>query len=276
MSISRTFRKLHGQAEGALIAFITGGDPSPELTPQIIEALIDGGADIIEIGIPFSDPIADGPTIQAADHRALNAGTTPQKIFDIVKEAKRKKTETPIVLLSYYNILFKMGLEAFMSKANGSGVDGVIVPDLPIEEAEEYRESAWEVGIDTIFLASPLTSERRLKDILESTRGFLYLVALLGVTGTRDQVSGFTVDAVKRIHLQTMRTIPLAVGFGISRPEHIRTVMDCGAEGAIVGSAFVNLIEENLAQPNRIAENVSELVMQLKTATKTSSNKNPS
>jgi tryptophan synthase alpha chain len=231
-----------------------------------LEALIEGGADLLEIGVPFSDPIADGPTIQAADHRALMAGTTPQTIFELVKEAKTR-SEVPVALLTYYNILYRMGVKKFVKKASEHGVDGLIIPDLPIEEADEYVENARKEGVDTIFLVSPLTSEIRLTDILSYTKGFLYLVSAFGVTGTREHVTKLTIDTVRRIHSHTVGTVPLAVGFGISKPEHVKTVSSCGAEGAIVGSAFVRIIEDNLGRPERMVENISELTRELKAST---------
>jgi len=266
LSISDTFRTLGKRGEGALIAYITGGDPTPKYTSKIVEALIEGGADILEIGVPFSDPIADGPAIQAADYRALKAGTTPQTIFNVVKEAK-SKSDVPIALLTYYNIPYKMGVKNFLKKASENGVDGLVIPDLPVEEAEEYREISWKEGVDTMFLATPSTSANRLIDILDYTRGFLYLVSVFGVTGARDQVAELTIESVKRVHPYTVGTVPLAVGFGISKPEHVKAVIDCGAEGAIVGSAFVNIVGDNLEKPKRIVENISVLAEKLKAAT---------
>ncbi|MEM2088445.1 MAG: tryptophan synthase subunit alpha [Thermoproteota archaeon] len=266
MSIDATFRELKKRDEGALIAYVTGGDPLPKYTSRIVEALVKGGADIVEIGIPFSDPIADGPTIQAADNRALNAGTTPYTIFDIVEETK-KKVDAPIVLLTYYNILFKMGVKNFLEKASKHGVDGLIVADLPIEEAGEYREAAEKQGVDTIFLATPSTPINRLTDILGFTSGFLYLVSVFGVTGAREQVAQLTTHTIKRIHPYTVKAVPLAVGFGISKPEHVSSVIACGAEGAIVGSAFVKIIENNLNNSAEFISKISMLAEKMKTAT---------
>ena len=266
MSISEVFRKLKKQGEGALIAYITGGDPALKYTLKIVEALIEGGADILEIGVPFSDPIADGSVIQAADCRALNAGTTPNTIFSIVKETK-KMADVPIALLTYYNILFRMGVRNFLERARENGVDGLIIPDLPIEEAKEYKEIAEKQGVDTIFLATPSTSVNRLAEILDSTTGFLYLVSVFGVTGVRDQMAELTTQTIKRIHPYTVEAIPLAVGFGISKPEHVKAVIGCGAEGAIVGSAFVKIVEDNLGKPSKIISDITTLAEKLKAAT---------
>lgn len=264
--ISDTFRELRKRSEGALIAFVIGGDPEPKFTSKILEALTEGGADILEIGVPFSDPIADGPTIQAADHRALMAGTTPETIFDLVREAKTR-SKVPIALLTYYNILYKMGVKKFAKKVSEHGVDGLIIPDLPIEEAEKYVQISRKEGVDTIFLATPLTSEPRLQAILSCTSGFLYLVSAFGVTGTREHVTKLTIDTIKRIHSCTIGRIPLAVGFGISKPNHVRTVLSHGVEGAIVGSAFVKIVEDNLNRPDRMVRDISELTKQLKATT---------
>lgn len=266
MSVDEAFRELGKKGEGALIAYVTGGDPTPKHTQKIVEALVNGGVDIIEIGVPFSDPIADGPIIQAADNRALEAGTTPYVLFDIIKKTKRT-IDVPIVLLTYYNILYKIGVKNFLDDASKHGVDGLIIPDLPIEEAEEYWEIAEKFGVNTIFLATPSTSIKRLTDILEFTSGFLYLVSLFGVTGIRDRIAQFTSQTIKKIHPYTVKSIPLAVGFGISKPEHVSSVICCGAEGAIVGSAFVRIIENNLNNSNRLIDDIAILARNLKAAT---------
>lgn len=267
MSISRVFNELEKHNEGALIAYVTGGDPSPKYTPRIVEALVEGGADIVEIGIPFSDPIADGPVIQASDVRALNAGTTPNTVFEIVREVK-KNVDVPIVILTYYNIIFRRGVGKFLENASKSGVDGVIVADLPVEEAEEYKSHAEKNGIDTIFLAAPSTSLSRLEKILRMASGFLYLVSVFGVTGMREQVAQLTIQTVRKMHPYTINRIPLAVGFGISKPEHVRSVISCGADGAIVGSAFVKLIEEEYGNFNSLLEELTAYAKIMKLATK--------
>ncbi|MBO3769349.1 MAG: tryptophan synthase subunit alpha [Thermoproteota archaeon] len=267
MSISERFQELKKQNEGALIAYVTGGDPSPKYTPKIVEALVKGGVDIVEIGIPFSDPIADGPVIQASDVRALNAGTTPNTVLNIVREVK-KTSEIPIVLLTYYNIIFRKGVGRFLEDASKSGVDGIIVADLPVEEAEEYKENAEKNGIDTIFLASPSTSSSRLEKILRMTSGFLYLISVFGVTGIREHVSQITIQTLKRLRHYTVNRIPLAVGFGISKPEHVKSIISYGADGAIVGSAFVKLIEEKYGDLTNILEALTSYAKSLKAATR--------
>jgi len=264
--IAKTFSRLKTRNEGALIAYVTAGDPDPVYTPRIVEALIEGGADIIELGIPFSDPIADGPTIQAATLRALKAGTTPKKVFKIVEEV-RNESDVPIVILTYYNPIFRMGLRRFFESAEASGVDGVIVPDLPVEEAYEYKEAAEAYGIDTIFLAAPSTSTERLRKILKYISGFLYLVSIFGVTGARDRLQDLTIKLIKKTLPITCRRVPLAVGFGISKPEHIKAIMRNGADAAIVGSRFVKIIERKRDKIEEMLKALHEYAYLLKEAT---------
>ena len=265
--IDETFARLRAENEAALIAYVTAGDPNARYTPKMVEALIEGGADIIELGIPYSDPIADGPTIQEASTRALRAGITPPHVMSIAKEI-RKKHGLPIVLLTYYNLVLKMGLNKFLNTAKASGVEGLVIPDLPFEEANAYRNAAKENQIDTIFLAAPSTSNERLNSIVDHTSGFLYLVGVYGVTGARTQMQDSTIKLVKQILPSTTGKVPLAVGFGISTPEHVRKVVAAGADGAIVGSAFVKAIEQNQKTPDKAAEKLRKMARSLKITTK--------
>jgi len=255
--IEKKFEELKDRGEGALISFITAGDPRPEMTKDFIKALIDGGTDIIELGVPFSDPIADGPTIQAASERALKAGTNPDKVFEIVKDV-RNDYDVPIVFLTYYNLLFKPGLENFVSKASKAGVDGILAADLSIEECVNFKNACDKNKIDTIFLAAPSTSVPRLNQIVEKTSGFLYLVALFGVTGARENVQELTIETVQKFKPHTENKIPLCVGFGISKPEHVKTLINAGADGIIVGSAFIKEIEKNLGDKKKIIKILEE------------------
>jgi len=264
--IAETFSKLRARNEGALIAYVTAGDPDPASTPRIVEALVEGGADIIELGIPFSDPIADGPTIQAATVRALKSGTTPKKVLQIVEEI-RDESNVPLVILTYYNPIFRMGLKKFFEYAQASRVNGVIVPDLPVEEANEYKEAAETYDMDTIFLAAPSTSTERLRKILEYTSGFLYLVSIFGVTGTRDELQDLTIRLIKKTLPVTCGSIPLAVGFGISKPEHVKAIIQNGADAAIVGSRFVRIIERKSNKVEEMLETLYEYAHLLKKAT---------
>jgi len=265
--IAKVFQKLKAQGDGALIGYVTGGDPKPEFTPRIAEALIKGGVDIVELGIPFSDPIADGLTIQAASVRALQAGTTPKMVLGIAGEVK-KKHSVPVVILTYFNPVFSMGLENFFRLAKSFGVDGVVVPDLPVEEAEAYREAARSCGVDTIFLAAPSTSNERLRKIVECTSGFLYVVSHFGVTGAREALEDSTVQLIRRFLPYTAGRVPLAVGFGVSKPEHAKAIIEAGADGVIVGSAFVNIVRKNQSDVGRMLEELEALARKLKEATK--------
>jgi tryptophan synthase alpha chain len=265
--LTKVFKRLKAQGDGALIGYVTAGDPKPELTPKIAEALVKGGVDIIELGMPFSDPIADGPTIQAASVRALQAGTTPKMVLGIAGEIKRKRG-VPVVILTYFNPVFRMGVENFFRLAKSFGVDGVVVPDLPVEEAEAYREAAETCGVDTIFLAAPSTSNNRLGKIVACTSGFLYVVSHFGVTGAREALEDSTVQLIKRITPFTQGKIPLAVGFGVSKPEHAKRIIEAGADGVIVGSAFVNIIQKRQNDVDRMLKELEVAACKLKNATR--------
>ena len=241
-AIEERLKDLKEKGEGALIAYVCGGDPTPEDTPRIVDALIRGGANMIELGIPFSDPIADGPTIQDASVRALRAGTTPTRVIEMAREVKEKHPDVPLALMTYYNPIYHMGTEKFINQARESEIDGIIVPDLPVEEADEYKRLADAYGMSTIFMVAPNTTEDRLETIIDNTTGFLYLVSTFGVTGTRETIQDHTLETLNRFLPLIDGRIPLAVGFGISKPEHVRTIIGCGADGAIVGSAFVETI----------------------------------
>ncbi len=267
--IEKTFSELRGRGEGGLIAYITAGYPELEDTLTIAGTLIQGGADIIELGIPFSDPIADGPTIQTATTKALQAGTTPRKVLEIAEEIKQRN-KTPLVILTYYNPIYRMGIENFFETAKASGISGVIVPDLPIEEAGEYRKTAVKYEVDTIFLAAPPTPTERLKRIVENTSGFLYLVSVYGVTGARQKIQDQTIKLIEKTLSITRGKTPLAVGFGISKPEHVKTVIHRGADAAIVGSQIIKIIEDKHKHNDdeEMLKTLKEYTKQLKKATK--------
>jgi tryptophan synthase alpha chain len=265
--ISKVFQKLKAQGDGALVGYVTGGDPEPRLTPKIAEALITGGVDVLELGIPFSDPIADGPTIQAASLRALQAGTTPKMVLDMAEEIK-KRHDIPIAVMTYYNPVYRMGLDKFFRLAGCSGVDGVIVADLPVEEAADYKKAAEAWGVDTIFLAAPSTSAERLQRIVECTSGFLYLVSHFGVTGAREAVERSTIQLIQRMLPFTRGRVPLAVGFGVSKPEHVKGIIEAGADGVIVGSAFVNIVSKRRGNTGEMLKELQETACGLKEAAK--------
>lgn len=265
-TIENVFTNLKAQGNGALIGYITAGDPDPKYTPKITEALIKGGVDILELGLPFSDPIADGPTIQEASLRALNARTTPRTVLELAKQI-RQNHDVPVVIMTYFNPVFRMGLKKFFSTAKDCKVDGVIVPDLPVEEADDYRKAAAEFGVDTIFLAAPSTTDDRLRRIVDCSSGFLYLVSRFGVTGVKSAVQDSTIQLLKRVLPFTRGRVPLAVGFGVSKPEHVKSIIGAGADGVIVGSAFVNVVSRNLLNSDEMLAEVEATARGLKQAT---------
>jgi tryptophan synthase alpha chain len=265
-AIAATFRELRQKNEGGLIAYVMAGDPTPTHTVKIADALIDGGVDMLELGIPFSDPIADGPTLQRAGVRALLAGTTPKKVFDIAGEIKRMH-DVPVIVMTYYNIVYQMGVESFCSAAAKSGVSGIIAPDLPVEEATLYKEVATRDGLDTIFLAVQSTSEARLEKLLNASSGFLYLISTNGVTGVRDIVQEESIAFIKRTASSTRGRVPLAVGFGLSLPSHVRQVIDNGANAAIIGSAFSRIVEQNLRDSDKMLKMLRQRAQTLKRGT---------
>jgi tryptophan synthase alpha chain len=234
--IDECFLRLRGRGEGALIIYLMAGDPDPERTLEYLLAAAEGGADLIELGVPFSDPVADGPTIQAAGIRALAAGTTPQHVFELVRKF-RGQSGIPLVLMGYYNPIFRLGEAEFIARSVEAGADGLIVPDLPLEEAGPVLEVAWAHDTSLILLATPESGDERIRRIAQKTRGFLYLVARYGTTGAREKLAEETGPLISRV--RSLTELPLAVGFGLSRPEHVRAVIQAGADGAVVGSKVV-------------------------------------
>ncbi len=237
--IKKVFEELKEKGEGALIGYLTLGDPDLESSGELFIAL-SKHADILEVGIPFSDPIADGPTIQAAMDRALAGGVTTNDAFKVVANLRAKGVVRPIVFMTYYNIVLQYGEDLFLQRCSECGVDGLLVSDVPIEESESLVSGCRKHGIDPIFLIAPTTPPERVRKIAAAGSGFLYLVSLLGVTGERESVAQKTIDVIKSAQ-RVVGGIPLAVGFGISRPEHVKQIIGAGAQGVVVGSAFVNL-----------------------------------
>ncbi len=225
----------------ALIAYITAGDPSPSRTPELVAALELGGADLIELGVPFSDPIADGPVIQRGAERALRAGTNVAKVLEIAREI-RKSSQIPLLLFTYLNPVLRYGLEKLARDAQNAGIDGCLLTDLSVEEAEPYVSAMRSAALDTVFLAAPTSTPERLKLVAKYSTGFVYLVSRTGVTGERESVSTAVAPLVRSMRERS--SLPLAVGFGISTPEQAREVAQI-ADGVVVGSAFVRLIEQN-------------------------------
>ena len=242
--IEETFTKLRSNNEKALITYIMAGDPDIDTTESLISAIERAGADIIELGVPFSDPIADGPTIQRASDRALKSRTTLKKVMSLVKKI-RKKAAVPIIVMTYYNIILQYGLKRFTDDAVRSGIDCAIIPDLPPEEAEEFIRYARAAGLDTVFLLAPTSTEERIKKVTSVSSGFVYYVSMTGITGARLSNLNEVKDKVSEIQKHT--NLPVAVGFGISRPEEARKISRW-ADGVIVGSALVRLIEDNIGK----------------------------
>lgn len=238
--IAETFQQLKARGEKALIPYLMAGDPAPQRDVAYFEALIQGGADLVEIGVPYSDPVADGPTIQAAGQRALDANTTIDQVFSLVRQLRSRAQQTPLLLMTYYNPILAKGEEAFVQRCRETGVDGLIIPDLPAEESATLLDLSKDADVDLVFLATPETSEERLKQFAESSRGFLYLVSRYGVTGSGSGLSSSIHRLIQKTKSVIGNDLPLAVGFGLSSPEHIRAVLDAGADGAVVGSALVD------------------------------------
>ena len=252
--IAATFERLSGAGRRALIPFLVAGDPDVGVTVRAVDALVQAGADLIELGVPFSDPVADGPVNQRAYTRALASGVSLHTVLDLVKTI-RGRSELPIVLLSYYNPLLRYGLEAFCRDAAGAGVDGVVVPDLPADEAADLVGPARANGVDTIFLLAPTSTDLRIQLVAGQSSGFIYCVSLTGVTGARDQLADGVDGLVGRIRRQT--SLPVCVGFGVSTPEQAQAIAAV-ADGVIVGSALVALLERPDGVP-RMAELVRAL-----------------
>jgi tryptophan synthase alpha chain len=250
-----TFAALREQQRCGLVAYVTAGDPDYARSAEILRALDRGGADVLEVGVPFSEPLADGPVIQRASERALAGGMTLTRTLDLIADV-RPSLRAPIVLFTYANPVFRFGFERFFARAASVGVDGLLVLDLPIEEGGPLYASASAAGIDTIWLLSPTTTEARIRRASELGRGFLYGISRLGVTGAREHVASGAQDLAARIRTQTK--LPVAIGFGLSRPEHIREVGQW-ADAAVVGSALVNVIAEHAQSPD-VADKVEGYV----------------
>jgi tryptophan synthase alpha chain len=229
-------------ADAALVPYITAGDPEPAATAAQVRALAAGGADVIELGLPFSEPIADGPTIQNAIQRALDAGMTPDRFFDLVVDLD---VDVPLVCMTYFNLVYQYGddrgVEPFVEAAAEAGLAGLIVPDLPVEESDALKSACDAHGLDLIFIVAPTTRGERLERVLERVSGFVYVQARLGTTGARADVSDQTHDSLARL---AEADVPRAVGFGVSKGDHAREIVAAGAEGVVAGSVFVDIIAE--------------------------------
>ena len=261
--IGRRFEELARRGELGLVAYLTAGAPSLAATEQIVLRAAEAGADVIELGIPFSDPVADGPTIQRASERALRAGTTLAKVIELVARL-RSKTEIPIVLFGYFNPILQMGLAEFSRRSAKAGADGVLVTDMTPEESDEYRSAMHANGLDTVFLAAPTSTDERLRRIAEVSTGFVYVISRTGVTGAKDSLPEELPASLRRV--RKFADLPIAVGFGISVPAQV-TVLGGIADAAVVGSSLVAEIEK-ASSANSAAEAVASRVRQLKEAAK--------
>lgn len=261
--IAKQFARLKERGETALWVYLTCGDPDLAASEALVLAADRGGADGIELGVPFSDPVADGPIIQRASERALRSGANLEQILGLVSRL-RKRTEIPLLLFSYYNPILQHGLERFAGEASGAGVDGVLVVDLTPEEAEEYVRALRAAQLDTVFLAAPTSTNGRLQKIATCSSGFIYVISRAGVTGPRETLSQEIREVVRRV--RAWSPLPVAVGFGISRPEHVRELAGV-AEGVVVGSAVVARIAKHADSGERIAA-VEGFLRELKAATR--------
>ncbi len=261
--IKEKFAELEAKNQKALISYIMVGYPNDNTTIQAVRGLVKGGIDIIELGFPFSDPLADGPVIQNASTVSLGKGTNISKFFNVVKKI-RKETDVPLVLMTYTNILYHKGYAQFIKDAKKAGIDGFILPDMSIEESKEYLKAAKNKA-DTIFLISPNTTKSRIKKIANATSGFLYLVAVYGTTGVKTGIKNYTLQAIREVKKQTNGKIPVGVGFGVSTPEDVKKYIKSGADAVIVGSAYLKLIEKTPV--NQIESKIKSFTKSLKKQT---------
>jgi tryptophan synthase alpha chain len=264
----RKFQYLSERNERALICYVVAGYPDSGSTECIVNTLANAGADIIEIGIPFSDPIADGPIIQEASYEALVRGITPEKCLSIAHRVRKRFPDLPILVMTYSNILLKKGFETFMTRAKSLGIDGFILPDMTVEESDCYIKQASRLGLATIFLVSPNTSERRMNTIIKRSSGFLYVVSVYGITGTRKSFEDYTLCTIKEAKRIAKSHLPVVVGFGITEPSHVRSMIAAGADAVIVGSAIVEKIKSNRTNPRKMLDRLSSYVTEMKRACK--------
>jgi tryptophan synthase alpha chain len=240
-SVSVCFKSLRNSSRCALIPFITAGDPDLKTTAEALRVLDRSGADLIELGVPYSDPLADGPTIQAAATRALQRGVRLDDVLAMVKDVT-PEVKAPIILFTYYNPILHRGIESFLKQIAEAGVKGLVVPDLPLEEAQTLLKPAAEIGIEVVLLVAPTSPKERIEAIAQQSQGFIYLVSVTGVTGMRTQLESRVQDLLQQMRAVTDK--PIGVGFGISQPEHARQIKNWGADAVIVGSAFVKRLAD--------------------------------
>ncbi|MEQ8377374.1 tryptophan synthase subunit alpha [Parvibaculum sp.] len=256
--LDKRFSRLKAEGRAAFVTFITAGDPDAELSFSVLKGLPGAGADVIELGMPFTDPMADGPAIQASSQRALRSGSTMLKTLELVRRFRETDNETPIVLMGYYNPIYHMGVETFLTRACEAGVDGLIVVDLPPEEDDELCVPALKAGLNFIRLATPTTDDKRLPAVLANTSGFVYYVSITGITGSASPEARNVAESVARIKRHT--SLPVAVGFGIKTPEQAADIARA-ADGAVVGSAIVDAIAREIDANGAIKSGAAERVL---------------
>ncbi len=260
----KTYKQLFSQLKrAALVPFFVIGDPDFQTSLAIIKTAIDAGSDILELGIPFSDPIADGPTIQKADIRAMKNGMTVAKALEFIARVKQYK-DIPIGLLMYYNLIYQYGIEKFFTDFHKAGVNSILIADLSIDDADEITGPAQKASLDTVFMATPNTDIERMKTIASKTTGFIYAVSLLGVTGSREKLSEDVRSLIAR--LKSLTQVPVCVGFGISKPEHAAAVASAGADGVIIGSRIIKIIEDNLGNKEKLLTEIKKFIEEIKAA----------
>jgi tryptophan synthase alpha chain len=260
-----TFAKLRQAKQGAFVPFVVIGDPNPELSEQIIETLIQSGADALELGIPFSDPVADGPTIQDADSRALQAKTTPAICFDIIQRVRQRHPDLPIGLLLYANLVFTHTPDVFYQKAALAGVDSVLIADVPVEMSQPFRSAAAKAGIETIFIAPPNADDATLQQVAELSQGYVYLLSRAGVTGSETKAEMPVQHLITA--LKEFKAPPTLLGFGISEPAQVSAAIASGADGAISGSAIVKIIATHQHEPAQLLTTLEQFIRAMKAAT---------
>ena len=263
--IKEKFNELKLRKEKALISYIMVGYPTERATLSAVKGLVKGGADIIELGFPFSDPIADGPTIQKASTGSLNNKTKIEKFLKLVKKI-RKQTDIPLILMTYTNILYKQGYQQFMKRAKNAGIDGLILPDMSIEESKNYLTAAKSQKMDTIFLVSPNTKKDRLNKIANASSGFLYMVAVFGTTGVQTRIHQYTIDALKSTKRSVSDKIPVGIGFGVSTGKDVKKYASVGADAVIVGSANIKIMENTPV--GKLENRIYSFTKKLKSQTK--------
>ena len=262
MKLETKFKELQNREEGAHMPHVYYGDPNEQFSLKLLETLAKNGADILEFGIPFSDPTADGPTFQAVCERALENGMIPSRCIEGIQKLRSKGIENPIVVTTYYNIPYVMGVGNFLNRIKRAGAQAIIVPNVPVEEADVLLAEGKKIGIHPIFQVAPTTTEERLKKIVDVASGFLYVISVEGVTGVRESIDESTLKLVERVRKHT--DIPLLAGFGISSRKQAAAIVAAGADGVIVGSAYARVYEKNLEKPEEMLYEITELVREIK------------